>query len=247
MSPIRSASAAGSNHALGDNRFAKTVTEVTATRTQIRKTVTAGSATTTITMAATPTIGNYLVVCVAVNSVVFPITCTYSGVSGSSFATDFTTGLFVTTFYIPVSSTSSGTTLNIGYPAGPTVVGCSVTEISGVYAASPVDVGSSSHGVVSSSAPLNFMNRGGHTNIGSRGFAFMVVDGAQTDGGYLNFLDMPVVGSFGNYSNSCSILCRVIGPSPSYAGALAGQFPFYFGTATSRNGVGCYVSFRPAA
>ena len=246
MSPIRSSAAAGSSHALGDNRFAKTVSEVSATRTEGRKTALSGVIATTATMAATPTIGNYLVVMLSSNNAGVVPTCSYSGVSGTLVNSNLTTGICAGVYYIPVSSVSSGTTLNIAAASGPTIIGYSVTEVSGVYAASPVDVSGTAVGSCSSSSSLTVLGAGGgHTYIGSRCFAFVSLAGAQTDAGAFNSTDMTSGTTWGNYAAADDILGRTFGPATSYS--AAGGIIALFGTATARNGVGIYVSFRPAA
>ena len=79
MSPIRGSVAAGSSHALGDARFAKTVTEVAAQRKEVRWTTSITTPGTNVTLAQTPVAGNLLVVMVSNNNALASPTVTYGG------------------------------------------------------------------------------------------------------------------------------------------------------------------------
>ena len=250
MSPIRSSVAAGSSHALGDARFAKAVTEVTAQRKEQRWTTSITTPGTNVTLNQTPVAGNLLVIMVSSNNALASPTITYGGTTATQITGNLTTGICGYLFYIALTSgniASGGTTLNVIWSAG-TVAAASITEVSGVYAASPVDTSVSYIGSWNSSSPAQVLGGGDacHTTLGAYGIGFVTLVGAQTNGGVLNSTDMASNGGlWGSYTAAADIVAFAwqSGQHFTYRGALN----YGLSGATARNGVSCWVSFRPAA
>ena len=248
MSPIRSSVAAGSSHALGDARFAKAVTEVTAQRKEQRWTTSITAPGTNVTLNQTPVAGNLLVIMVSSNNAVASPTITYGGTTATQITGNLTTGICGYLFYIALTSgniASGGTTLNVIWSAG-TAAAASITEVSGVYAASPVDQFATAIG--SWNNQIGPSVTVGHTTIGAIGFMFTTMAGAQTSNGFFNASgasDWAGGAVWGNHTASCDVYGyslttpKGFTTTPTYGELL--------GSATARNGVAIGVSFRPAA
>ena len=247
MSPIRSSLAAGSSHALGDARFAKVVTEVTAQRKEQRWTTSITTPGTNVTLNQTPVAGNVLVVMVSnVNALATP-TVTYGGTTATQFTGYFSTGICGYVFYIVLTSgnvAAGGTTLNVTWSAG-TAAAVSITEISGVNTANPVDNGWIYVGTYNNTTlPTTTV---GHSFIGAIGFMFTTFNGAQTNGGYSSsgYSDWSTSSSWGNHTAAADIFSIAFTKSigftaqPSISEILT--------LATTRNGIVIGISFRPAA
>lgn len=247
MSPIRSSAAAGSSHALGDNRFAKVVSEVTAQRLEGRKTALSGAVNTTATLNQTPTAGNHLIVFLSSNSSSVTPACSYGGDAGTQITGSQTTGICGYAFYIPLTSAniaSGGTTLNITSASGPTVIGYSVAELSGVYAASPVDTANVSVGSWSSSNSASCTDT--HTTIGALRLVFVTLSGSQTSSGFLGGAgDYTLLGTWGSFAATNDIYAMASNGAIRYT--ATGTLTEGFVSATARNGVMAVISFRPAA
>lgn len=247
MSPIRGSVAAGSSHALGDARFAKTVTEVAAQRKEVRWTTSITTPGTNVTLAQTPVAGNHLVVMVSNNNALASPTVTYGGTTATQITGNLTTGICGYLFYVPLTSSnvaSGGTTLNVTWSAG-TAAAASITEVSGVYAASPIDVAYTSIGSWNSSNGVFIAPNSPHTYVGALTIGYMTLGGAQTFLLETNTSDMTFSATWGNFTAACDIYARSYNNGPRYTSA--GNIQWLLGSATARNGVTCYVSFRPAA
>ena len=248
MSPIRSSVAAGSSHALGDARFAKAVTEVTAQRKEQRWTTSITTPGTNVTLNQTPVAGNMLVIMVSSNNALASPTITYGGTTATQITGNLTTGICGYLFYIALTSgniASGGTTLNVIWSAG-TAVAASITEVSGVYAASPVDQFATAIGSWNNSNPPSVTV--GHTTIGAIGFMFTTMAGAQTS---LSFLfsapssDWTFGSTWGNHTAACDVYgVSLITPTGFTTKPTLNEL---LNSATARNGVAIGVSFRPAA
>jgi len=248
MSPIRSSVAAGSSHALGDARFAKAVTEVTAQHKEQRWTTSITTPGTNVTLNQTPVAGNLLVVMVSSNNALASPTITYGGTTATQITGNLTTGICGYLFYIALTSgniASGGTTLNVIWSAG-TAVAASITEVSGVYAASPVDQSATAIGSWNSSNLPSVTV--GHTTIGAIGFMFTTMAGAQTSILFVNTSgpsDWNYGTSWGNHTAACDVYGYSLTTPTGFT--TTPRFTEFLNSATARNGVAIGVSFRPAA
>ena len=247
MSPIRSSVAAGSSHALGDARFAKAVTEVTAQRKEQRWTTSITTPGTNVTLNQTPVAGNLLVIMVSSNNALASPTITYGGTTATQITGNLTTGICGYLFYIALTSgniASGGTTLNVIWSAG-TAVAASITEVSGVYAASPVDQSATAIGSWSSASYPSVVVS--HTTVGAIGFMFTTMVGAQTKAGFLysGASDWTGGTTWGNHTAACDVYGYSLTTPKGFT--TTPTFSELLGSATARNGVAIGVSFRPAA
>jgi len=139
---------------------------------------------------------------------------------------------------------SGGTTLNVTWSAG-TVAAASITEVSGAYAASPIDTSATAIGSYSSGAGPIIGTSPHHTTLGALGIGFLTLAGAQSFLLESNTTDMSFSATWGSFTAAGNIYAR------SYNNGLkftsSGSLSWALGSATARNGVSCYVAFRPAA
>jgi hypothetical protein len=250
MSPIRSSAAAGSSHAFGDNRFAKTVTEVTAQRKNGRYTTNIASPGTNVTLNQTPVAENLLVIMVSSQSALATATVTYGGTTATQITGNLVTGICGYLFYIPLTSAniaSGGTTMNIVWSTAGTSAGYSVTEVSGVYAARPVDLGFSAFGgslAALSSYYLTNVSATNHTYLGGYSLGFITSSGS-TAWTLFGTGDMTGKGSWGTVAAANDVISFSFSNWATFTNGTSSIVPVIPGT--TRNGVGIYVSFRPAA
>jgi len=247
MSPIRGSVAAGSSHGLGDARFAKAVTEVTAQRKEVRWTTSITTPGTNVTLTQTPVAGNLLVVMVSNNNALASPTVTYGGTTATQITGNLTTGICGYLFYVPLTSgnvASGGTTLNVTWSAG-TVAAASITEVSGAYAASPIDTTNTAIGSWSSGNGISMSSSPAKTVVGALAIGFASLAGSQSFLLDSNTTDLSFSATWGSFTAAGNIYAR------SYNNGLkftpSGSLSWALGSATARNGVSCWVAFRPAA
>ena len=174
-----------------------TITEITAQRKEAR--LTTGTASYTITLNATPTAGDLLIICTTTNGVVVTQNApTYGGTTATVASTGALNGsLQIKTWYIVTNSTNiaaGGTSVGVTNSSGPTTAGYAVTVIRNADNTNPIGVTSNATGSVTNNGYVYpFQASGGNNTIstaqGSACLFFATLNGAYT--GYAMVMTTP--------------------------------------------------------
>ena len=237
-----------------------TITEITAQRKEAR--LTTGTASYTITLNATPTAGDLLIICTTTNGVVVTQNApTYGGTTATVASTGALNGsLQIKTWYIVATTgniASGGTTVGVTNSSAPTTAGYAVTVVRNAATTNPIGVTSNATGsVINNGSVYPFQASGGNNTVstaqGSIGMMFATLNGAYT--GYLFTMTTPdlqqsIANGWGPISGAASdvqAFCYPFTTDTATEITTSTGGPYFFEVvAASRNYSATWVAINP--
>ena len=237
-----------------------TISEVTAQRKTGR--LTAGTASYTITLNATPTAGDLLIICTTSNGVVVTQNApTYGGTTATVASTGALNGsLQIKTWYIVTNSTNiaaGGTTVGVTNSAAPTTAGYAVTAVRNADNTNPIGVTANGTGSAANSGQVYpFQASSGNNTVstaqGSTVMMFATLNGAYT--GYAFVMttpdaSVPLANGWGPATGAASDV-QAFGyqfttdPATEITNSGGGPY-FYEQLAATRNYTATWVAINP--